>query len=106
MRARFVTEDPKENRESEAFGYVFPVGEWVEVSGLAASKLRGNPMFEVDGNEDGAVDPDPAELKAQLDALGIKYHHKAGAVKLQELLDEHAATPVPEPEPPAPEDEA
>jgi hypothetical protein len=32
-------------------------------------------------------DDDVTELRAQLDAKGIKYHHKAGAAKLRELLN-------------------
>lgn len=35
------------------------------------------------------VDDDVAALRAVLDAKGISYHHKAGAPKLQELLDAH-----------------
>jgi hypothetical protein len=34
-------------------------------------------------------------LRAQLDELGVKYHHKAGAEKLLALLDE-ATAPQPE----------
>lgn len=29
-----------------------------------------------------------AAIKAELDAAGVKYHHKLGLTKLQELLDE------------------
>lgn len=35
----------------------------------------------------GSNDNEVTELRAQLDAKGIKYHHKAGAAKLRELLE-------------------
>jgi hypothetical protein len=37
------------------------------------------------------VDAEVTELRAQLDAKGIPYHHKAGAAKLRELLTQEAA---------------
>jgi hypothetical protein len=37
------------------------------------------------------VDDEVADLRAQLDAKGIPYHHKAGAAKLRELLTQEAA---------------
>lgn len=98
MKARFIgSGEPGENRECEVFGLVFPLDEWVEVSGLAASKLRGNPTFEVDVDDDGEADQSNDELRAQLDALGVKYHHKAGTEKLKAALADHlAANPDPE----------
>lgn len=36
-------------------------------------------------------DDEVAALRADLDAKGIKYHHKAGAAKLRELLQQEAA---------------
>ena len=36
-------------------------------------------------------DDEVAELRAELDAKGIPYHHKAGAAKLRELLQSEAA---------------
>lgn len=105
MQARFIgSDDPKENAVCEVYGGVFPMNEWVEVSGLAAAKLRGNPTFEVDADDDGAADPTDDELRAQLDALGVKYHHKAGTEKLKAALADHLAA-NPDPETPE-EDEA
>lgn len=75
------------------FGLDFEPGEWVEVDGLAAEKLPANPMFEAEEaeGEGGETGPTVDELRAALDAVGVKYHHKAGAEKLQALLADHAA---------------
>ena len=85
MRARFIgnPEDATEDRVCVVFGVEFPVGEWVEVSN---EKLAANPMFEVDADEDGSPEATVDELRARLDELGVKYHHKAGVEKLTELL--------------------
>lgn len=100
MRARFIgSGDPGENRVCEVFGLVFELGEWVEVSGLATAKLQTNPTFEVDGDEDGEPDVSTDELKARLDMLGVKYHHKAGREKLAALVAEAQAAPEPDPDP-------
>lgn len=45
------SDDPTENSECEAFGYVFPKGKAVSVEGEAARKLAGNPMFKVAGGK-------------------------------------------------------
>ncbi|WDR03625.1 hypothetical protein PSQ19_06025 [Devosia algicola] len=37
------------------------------------------------------VDDEVIALRAELDAKGISYHHKAGAAKLRELLDNQEA---------------
>lgn len=37
-------------------------------------------------SEDPKAEPTVDELRAELDALGVKYHHKAGTSKLAELL--------------------
>lgn len=86
MRIRYVgSGDPSDNTECEAFGHTFVLGEWVEMGNLPL-RLLGNPTFEVDVDGDGTPEPDVATMKAQLDALGVRYHHKAGARKLAELL--------------------
>lgn len=99
------------------FGFDFIKGEWRDVSDECAQKLVGNDHFEVegltliegqftvkdepapaafaafDGDGDGKPGgfPEPSDevlsLRAQLDAKGIKYHHKAGVAKLRALLE-------------------
>lgn len=84
MRVRFIgAKEPGEDEVCTVFGQEFPRGEWVETSN---QKLVGNPAFEVDADADGEAGPSVEELKAALDAKGIKYHHKAGPEKLAELL--------------------
>jgi len=91
MKARFIG-DPRNNGEGApalSFGGVtFAKGEWADVPASLVAKLTGNSHFEVDANADGQADPDLDEARAQLDALGVKYHHKAGLAKLTALLDE------------------
>lgn len=58
-----------------AFGQEFPVGEWVEVSGLAA-KLATNPMFEADGDgseasDDGLGGMTVPELREMAEGLAV-----------------------------------
>lgn len=64
-------------------------------------RAEGNPFFEVvDGVTDAEIivesppQPEPVEvdhserdaLRAELDRLGVQYHHRHGVAKLQELL--------------------
>ncbi|MDM8352896.1 hypothetical protein [Brevundimonas diminuta] len=90
-KARFIG-DPNHNGdgpdELTLYGVEFVKGEWIAVPANVAAKLSGNNHFEIDANDDGAADPTVEELRAQLDQLGVKYHHKAGAEKLLALLDE------------------
>ena len=44
-----------------------------------------------DTNKPDEVMPELDALRARLDDLGIKFHHKAGAEKLQALLDQNEA---------------
>jgi len=44
-----------------------------------------------DTNKPDEVMPELDALRSRLDALGIKYHHKAGVEKLQALLDQNEA---------------
>ena len=93
MRVRFIgAKEPGEDEVCTVFGQDFPRGVWVEASN---QKLVGNPAFEVDTDGDGEPGPSVEALRAQLDDLGVKYHHKAGAEKLLALLDE-ATAPQPE----------
>lgn len=88
-RARFIG-DPRYGGEGASalslFGVDFTKGEWSPVSAAVAAKLSGNSHFEIDADGDGEADPGIAELRAKLDGLGIKYHHKAGVEKLKALL--------------------
>lgn len=85
MKVRFIgSNDPTEDSVCIVFGQTFPRGEWVET---ANAKLAGNPAFGVDADRDDEPDPTVEEMKAELDRRGVKYHHKAGPVKLKDLLN-------------------
>lgn len=58
-----------------------------EVSTLADALL--NDGWHVEGEEpkNGQVD-ELAALRAQAEAMGLKPHHKAGAEKIRELIEE------------------
>jgi len=68
MRLRYMgTGDPTDSAICEAFGHVFPKGEWVTVSD-GAHKLLGNPVFEVEKDKPAKAvkaevtpAPEPAE---------------------------------------------
>lgn len=92
MRVRYIgTEDPTDNASCGVFGLTFERGEWVDLDGPAPSKLLTNPTFEVDTDGDGEAGPTVEELRAMLDELGVKFHHKSGAAKLAELLEQATA---------------
>ena len=42
------------------------------------------------------VTPELEAIRAKADELGIKYHHRAGEAKIQELIDAHSADEVQE----------
>lgn len=88
MRVRYIGDGA--DTECVVFGHSFPEGEWVEVP-ASLRKLTTNPMFEVDTDGDGEPGPTAEELKADLDALGVEYHHRAGIPKLKALLEEATA---------------
>lgn len=101
MQVRFIgalgsdgLPDPKENNACLVFGLEFPRGEWRPVEGPVAAKLKGNPAFEVDTDNDGQAGPTADEMRAELDALNIPYHHNAGPAKLAALLAEAKAKEV------------
>ncbi len=55
--------------------------------------VNGNPVVVKEKSAKAAEpekpethEPTVDELRADLDAMGVKYHHKAGAAKLAELL--------------------
>lgn len=59
---------------------------WVPDDGEALrKKLEAVADPEVSGEASG---DEVAEVRAQLDALGIAYHHRAGLAKLKSLLPE------------------
>ncbi len=51
-----------------------------EVQGYQTRELRAAPSRPTEADELEA-------LRAELDKRGIKYHHRAGAAKLRELLE-------------------
>ena len=89
-KARYIG-DPRFNgqgpAEVDSCNVHFVKGEWTEVSAEAAARLVNNNHFEVDTDGDGEAGPTVEELRADCDALGIKYHHLAGVPKLTALLD-------------------
>lgn len=89
MRARFIGEVDGDS-ECVAFGLTFPQGGWVSI-GKDQARLASNPMFEFDQDGDGEADPSKEELRAALDARGIKYAANAGVAKLSALLAEAEA---------------
>jgi hypothetical protein len=91
MRVRFIG-DPRHGGEGpdrlSLFGVEFVKGQWVEVSDAFPKKVARHSHFEVDTDGDGQPGPTLEELRAELDAKGIAYHHKAGVKRLLELLDD------------------
>lgn len=51
---------------------------------------------EPDAEPEATPEPTVDELRAELDAMGVKYHHKAGAAKLAEILAAAKAETKPE----------
>lgn len=91
MRARFIG-DPRNGGEGalalSSFGVDFVKGEWTPIPAAVVAKLQGNHHFEIDTDEDGEPGPTIEELREALSARGIRFHHKAGVSKLQQLLAE------------------
>ncbi len=87
MRVRFTGDGDPNNAVCVVFGLSFPVGQWVAVPAPVFKKLDGNPTFDADLDDDGEPEMSVDEMRAALDARGVKYHHKAGAAKLKALLD-------------------
>jgi len=95
MKARFVG-DPNDNHSGPnrvtLHGLEFEKNVWRTVD---KAVFATHSHFEFDGDEDGEDDPSVEEMKAELAELGVKFHHKAGAAKLAELLAEaRAAAPA------------
>lgn len=95
MRARFKGE--ADGLPCEVFGFVFPVGEWVDV-GKAAPKLAGNPMFDTEGApkpvapKPAAPEPEPDPV-AERDALAPVVAKPP--VPAQAAVAPKPATPIP-----------
>lgn len=89
-QARYIG-DPRFNGqgpdEVDSCTFHFVKGEWTEINAAAAARLANNNHFEVDTDEDGEPGPTVDDLRAECDARGISYHHKAGVPKLTELLE-------------------
>lgn len=86
MKAMFVG-DPNDNFSGAetitVYGETFTKGKWKEVG---SNRFATHSHFLTDADEDGAPGPTEDELKANLDALGVRYNSRAGAGKLAELL--------------------
>lgn len=91
IKARFVGDHsaPRDNPETvHAFGTEFQIGEWTEVDKAWESKITGNTHFEIDRDGNGQPDETIDDLRAELDARGIKYSARAGADNLAAKLKE------------------
>lgn len=100
IKARFVGDkaDPKSDPdEVSAFGVSFIKGEWTDVPKTFADKIAGNTHFEIDREGTGEADPTIEDLRAQLDAKGIKYSPRAGIENLKAKLAD-AGGPAPDDE--------
>ena len=65
---------------------------WAPADGAAVPEVPEPPETGTDDtNKPAEVMPELDALRARLDDLGIKYHHKAGVKTLQALLQEHEA---------------
>ena len=104
MEARFIG-DPTDRNSGPArlttWGVDFVYNEWTPVPDGLAEKFERHSHFETRAG-DGAAAPEPepevdgdvADLRAQLDALGVEYHPRAGVKKLTELLEAATAPPA------------
>lgn len=76
-------------REAQKDRQIAEMAERMEaMEALLQSALAPKPEPEPEPEPDG---DEVTELRAQLDAKGIPYHHKAGPAKLRELLTQEAA---------------
>ena len=93
-KARFIG-DPRHGGQGPArmtmLDVAFVKGEWADVSAAVANRLAVNNHFEIDTDGDGEPGPTIESLRADLDSLGVKYHHKAGVERLSDLLDQATA---------------
>ena len=65
---------------------------WAPADGAAVPEVPETPETGTDDtNKPTETVPELDALRARLDDLGIKYHHKAGVKTLQALLQEHEA---------------
>ena len=65
---------------------------WALADGAAVPEVPETPETGTDDtNKPDEVMPELDALRAKLTDLGIKFHHKAGAEKLQALLDQNEA---------------
>lgn len=65
---------------------------WAPADGAAVPEVPETPETGTDDtNKPTETVPELDALRAKLTDLGIKFHHKAGAEKLQALLDQNEA---------------
>ncbi len=65
---------------------------WAPADGAAVPEVPETPETGTDDtNKPAETVPELDALRAKLTDLGIKFHHKAGAEKLQALLDQNEA---------------
>ena len=65
---------------------------WALADGAAVPEVPETPETGTDDtNKPAEVMPELDALRKRLTDLGIKFHHKAGAEKLQALLDQNEA---------------
>lgn len=96
MKFQYIGPDKEAPDQTKAFGYEFDLkGEAVDVKEPhVISKLLQNRSFKLVDVQDVEVveetekeDPTLEQLRAECEARGIKYHHKAGVEKLAALLE-------------------
>ena len=89
MRARFIG-DPQHGGEGpdslSLFGAEFNRTDWTLVPPAFERKISGNSHFEIDMDGDGEPDPTEDEMRAQLDAMGVKYRKNASPETLAKLI--------------------
>lgn len=92
MKFQYVGVDKQDPEVATVMGVSFKLrGEPVFVEdAVLVQKLKGNPTFKCLDVVDVAfedVKENLDALRAECDKRGIKYHHKAGAKKLTQLLE-------------------
>lgn len=62
----------------------------VDADNKAVIDLLKSDGWKVEGEKEPENDTELAELRAQAEALGLKVHHKAGADKIRQMIEEAA----------------
>lgn len=82
---REVSEAVAKEWQTEGIATILPDGP-VVVQGEAVVVQAEDQAVVPEAEPEAAPEPTVDELRSELDSLGVKYHHKAGAAKLAELL--------------------